>query len=197
MLLIIELFSIKLIKFFFRLPFLSPVSTRHELFFDNIVTQSMDRDVIFFPGAFCGKFRVCQFSPIFQRGGKRREREKEKFIVSVRHKHSWLSLVNFAFPSSHQTFLSSFVASFLPSMTHRRFRISFILCHHHNPPVSTGPCWKNITSQKQHFHLPSFLFLSTFPLFSFTSDFLFVVGVCVCKSRCWQTSVLVSWSLSV
>lgn len=78
---------------------LSPVSTHKVSPLGNVVTQSINRVVIrkFFWGR---SIHVCRYVVVPSGEAEKRSGEWErkwKFIVSVRHKHSRLSLVNFAF----------------------------------------------------------------------------------------------------
>lgn len=139
---------------------------RSQSCFDNVVTQSIvdgvSLDVCCWPPDAREAFTCAPMWRATTENDAEADREREKFIVAVRHKHSRFLLVNFAFSFFGKTFLLGLADGAMTSLIAmpKPFR------------VSSSHIAGLLGSQERHFPR-TFLFCSDFAS----------VGVCVCKSR--------------
>lgn len=139
---------------------------RSQSCFDNVVTQSIvdgvSLDVCCWPPDAREAFTCAPMWRATTENDAEADREREKFIVAVRHKHSRFLLVNFAFSFFRENF-SSWSCG---------WRYDIIDCDAEAVPCVIITYCRALGSQERHFPR-TFLFCSDFAS----------VGVCVCKSR--------------
>lgn len=141
---------------------------RSQSCFDNVVTQSIvdgvSPDVCCWPPEAREAFTCAPMWRATTENDAEADREREKFIVAVRHKHSRFLLVNFAFSFFGKKNFSSWSCG---------WSYDIIDCDMPKPfRVSSSHIAGLLGSQERHFPRT----------FLFRSDFA-SVGVCVCKSR--------------